>query len=115
MIGPSEAEGGETVKVEVLYTKDCRFWKQAVEDVQAVLRGKGIEAEVVTILVQSQAHAKEVRFLGSPTIRIDDVDIEWDIPENGPYELKPRIYSVEGMDFTSPPREWIDAAIDVLR
>ena len=115
MMGLFEAEGGETMKVEVLYMEGCRFWKQALEDVQTVLRSKGIEAQVVTTPVQSPAHANEAQFLGSPTVRINDVDIEWDIPEDGPYGLKPRTYSVEGMDLSSPPREWIDAAIDALR
>lgn len=103
------------MKVEILYMNGCRFWRQALEDVLTVLRSKGIEAQVITTLVKSATHANQVRFLGSPTIRINDVDIEWDIPEDGPYGLKPRTYSVEGMEFTSPPREWIDAAIDALR
>lgn len=94
--------------------EDCPNWQSALEDVQAVLRGKGKSAEMVLTEVSSQDEAQQLKFLGSPTIRINDTDIEWDVPENGPFGLQGRVYDIEGAILGSPPREWIDAAIDVL-
>ncbi len=102
------------MKVELLYMEDCPNWEHALEDMRHVLIGKGLPDEIVLTKVSSQTKAAELRFLGSPTIRINDTDIEWDIPEDGPFQLTPRSYWVEDAALGSPPREWMDAAIDVL-
>lgn len=102
------------MKIELLYMEGCPHWERALEDIQTVLRGKSVPAEMVLTEVGSQDEAERLKFLGSPTIRINDVDIEWDIPEDGPFELEPRTYLIEDEALNSPPREWIDAAMDVL-
>lgn len=102
------------MKVELLYIDGCPNWERALEDMRHVLIDKGLPDEVVLTKVTSQSEAERLRFLGSPTIRINDTDIEWDIPEDGPFQLAPRTYPVEDIELDSPPREWMDAAIDVL-
>jgi hypothetical protein len=114
LLGHCGRKGCENVKVEILYTEDCPNWQGTLEDVQAVLRGKSKSVEMVLTEVSSQDEAQELKFLGSPTIRINDSDIEWDVPENGPFGLTCRVYDIEGAILGRPPREWIDAAIDVL-
>ncbi len=107
-------KGCENVKVEILYMEDCPNWQHTLEDVQTVLRGKGKSTEMVLTEVSSQDEAQQLKFLGSPTVRINGTDIEWDVPENGPFGLQCRVYAIEGAILNRPPREWIDAAIDVL-
>ena len=102
------------MKIELLYMEGCPHWERTLEDIQTVLRGKSAPSEMVLTEVGSQDEAERLKFLGSPTIRINDVDIEWDIPEDGPFELKPRTYLIEVDALESPPRVWIDAAIVVL-
>jgi hypothetical protein len=114
LLGHCGRKGCENVKVEILYTEDCPNWQGTLEDVQAVLRGKSKSVEMVLTEVGSEDEAQELKFLGSPTIRINDNDIEWDVPENGPFGLTCRVYDIEGAILGRPPREWIDAAIDVL-
>ena len=115
LCGIIEYQGrAEDVKVELLYMEGCPNWERALEDIRHVLIGKGLPGEVILTQVSSQSEAEDLRFLGSPTIRINDTDIEWDIPEDGPFQLTPRTYWVEDVALGSPPREWMDAAIDVL-
>jgi hypothetical protein len=64
------------VRVEVLYVADCPSHAQAVEMLGSVLAGEGILAEIRQVLVRDETMARELRFRGSPTIRIDGRDIE---------------------------------------
>jgi hypothetical protein len=64
------------MKVEVLYFEGCPNHKPAVERVQSVLKQQGITAELVEIEVADAQAAKAVWFLGSPTIRVNGLDID---------------------------------------
>lgn len=64
------------MKVEIFYFEGCPNHKPASERVREVIHEEGISADVDEIEVPNQEAAKEVGFLGSPTIRVDGVDIE---------------------------------------
>jgi hypothetical protein len=65
------------MKVEVLYFEGCPNHKPAVERVQSLIKQQGIDAEVSEIEVpDGEAAAKIVGFLGSPTIRVNGLDID---------------------------------------
>jgi hypothetical protein len=60
------------VKVEVLYVADCPSHPAAVKLVRDVLAAEGITTEVYEVLVRDEQMAGELKFLGSPTIRMMD-------------------------------------------
>jgi mercuric ion transport protein len=64
------------VKVEVLYIADCPNHKPAVERVRDVLRSSGMQEMIQEVEVRSQADAETMRFLGSPTVQINGIDVE---------------------------------------
>ena len=64
------------MKIEVLYFQGCPHHAPAVERVRDVLADEGIVAEVVQIEVPDARMAKLLSFPGSPTLRIDGIDIE---------------------------------------
>jgi hypothetical protein len=64
------------MKVEVFYFEGCPNHKPAVELVKAVMKQQGIAAEVAEIEVPDAEVARAVGFLGSPTIRVDGLDID---------------------------------------
>ena len=64
------------VKVEVLYFKGCPNHQPVVEQVRQVLRSAQINVPVDEIEVTDAAMAQNMGFLGSPSIRIDGLDIE---------------------------------------
>lgn len=64
------------MKIEILYFEGCPNHKPASERVLRVIREEGISANVTEIEVPDEAAAKQFAFLGSPTIRIDGMDIE---------------------------------------
>jgi hypothetical protein len=66
------------MKIEVLYFEDCPNYLPALDRLKTLLREEGLSAEVSGIKVKDAPAAKALRFFGSPTIRINGLDIETD-------------------------------------
>jgi len=66
------------MKIEVLYSPGCPNHLPAVERIEKVLASESLRAEILSVAVQTDAEARELRFPGSPTIRVDGVDVEPD-------------------------------------
>ncbi len=66
------------MKIEILYFRDCPHYPPAVDRLRTVLRQEGVFADVSEIEVKDAAAAKELQFIGSPTIRVNGLDIEAD-------------------------------------
>jgi hypothetical protein len=64
------------VKVEVFYIDGCPNRQPAVERVTQLLREVDLTGNVVEIPVTDPTSAIAARFLGSPTIHINGIDIE---------------------------------------
>ena len=62
--------------IDVLYFHECPNHLPTVERINAVLREEGCRAEVREVLVPSAEAAQRVKFLGSPTVRVNGIDIE---------------------------------------
>ncbi len=62
--------------VEIFYFEGCPNHKPVSQRVRSVIQEEGLSAEVNEIEVPSEAAAKEVGFLGSPTVRVNGLDIE---------------------------------------
>ena len=62
--------------VEVLYFEGCPNHGPAVERVREVLRAERIVDDVKEVEVPDPETAERLRFLGSPTIRVNGVDVE---------------------------------------
>ncbi len=99
------------MKVELYYFDGCPSWKQALENLERALREEGITAEIEIIRVESEADAKAKRFIGSPTIRIDGVDLEGPEAEEKGYGFGCRVYSYAGRYAPFPSVEQIRAAL----
>lgn len=63
------------MRVEVLYVADCPSHPAAVELVKSILLAEGLDSPVHEVLVQDERMAQELRFRGSPTIRINGYDV----------------------------------------
>ena len=98
------------MKVDLLYFDGCPNWKVTQRELEEVLAEHGANEPVNLVYVTSNAHARQLRFLGSPTIRIDERDVEPDTPTEG-FNLECRLYWVNGRPEGSPPRDWIADAV----
>ena len=81
------------MRVSFLYYEDCPSHDLALERLREDIAEEGIPAEVEVVKVESEEQARELHFVGSPTIRVDGKDI--DPPRDSPYALTCRAYRLE--------------------
>jgi len=68
--------------VELLWWEGCPSWTKALEDLRGVMAEVGLDPTRVAVReIDDDAHAEAERFVGSPTIRIDGLDVQ--PPEEG--------------------------------
>jgi hypothetical protein len=99
------------MKIEVLYFDGCPNHKLAVESVRELLREEGVSAEVMEVNVNDASIAQEVRFLGSPSVRVDGQDVEPEARTAREYGMMCRTYSVDRRRERLPSREMLRQAI----
>jgi mercuric ion transport protein len=99
------------MKIEVLYIADCPNHQQVVERVQEVLSSAGIHDTVAQVEVRDTAEAEKWRFIGSPTVRIDGVDIEPEARTVRHFGLGCRSYAEDGRRSGSPSAQLIWRAL----
>ena len=103
------------MKIEVLYFDGCQNDKPAVERVTAVLQEEGITTRVSEVNVHNQVAAQALGFLGSPSIRVNGLDVEPAARSSREYGMMCRTYVVEGRRAGLPSRETICQAIREAR
>jgi len=95
------------MRIEILYFQGCPHYEPTVERVRQVVRAKGLDVDIHAVEVRNEAEAQSLHFLGSPTIRIDGVDIEPSAKERTEFSLSCRMYGASGM----PPSEMVAQAL----
>jgi len=80
------------VKVEVLYVAECPSHPAAVKLVKDVLAAEGVAADIHEVLVKDEGMANDLKFCGSPTIRINGRDVAGDSEKQRSYALSCRLY-----------------------
>lgn len=99
------------IKIEVLYFDGCPNHRNAVERVREVLREENAEAEVVEVNVPDEATAQAVGFLGSPTVRVNGLDVEPSARGSRSFGMMCRTYVDGSARQGAPPKDRIRAAV----
>ena len=81
------------MRVSFLYYEECPSHDLALARLREVMAEEGIPGDVELVKVETEGQARELRFVGSPTIRIDGRDI--DPPSNPRFALTCRVYRLE--------------------
>jgi hypothetical protein len=98
------------MRVSFLYYEECPSHEQALERLREVMAEEDISSEVEVFEVETEDQARELRFVGSPTIRVDGQDI--DPPGDARYGLACRAYSLEDDRISPlPSRDMIRRAL----
>jgi hypothetical protein len=80
------------VHVELLYWDGCPSHPRALADLREAMRELALDPQAIEVRrIDTEEQAARERFVGSPTIRIDRVDIS--DPGEEPYGLTCRIYN----------------------
>jgi hypothetical protein len=98
------------VKVELLFFDGCPGYEELLPSLQRLAAGAGAPVEVRR--VETPEQAETLRFLGSPTVRIDGRDVEPGAETRSDYGLKCRLYRDASGGHSRVPREaWLQAAL----
>lgn len=77
--------------VEFLYWDGCPSHPRALADLRAAMTDMALDPSTVVVReIHTPAEAQRERFVGSPTIRVDGVDVQ--PPRDEPFGLTCRIY-----------------------
>lgn len=99
--------------IEVLYTEDCPFWREVTETIEEILKESKIKAVVKRVKVSGEDEAKRLRFPGSPTVRINGVDVDPMFKETTG-AIGCRVYMYQGKMYEFPPKDMIAKAVKRL-
>lgn len=102
------------MKVEVLFLEGCPNHAPTTALVREALQLRGVTAEVTEVEIFSAQQAAELRFLGSPTVRINGTDIEPEARKSTAYAFGCRTYTDQGARSGTPSRVTLMRAIDAI-
>src|SRR5216683_421255 len=99
------------MKVQLFYFDGCPNHPPALERLKHMLRQEGLPEHVEEINVTSPEQAQALAFLGSPTIKINGMDVEPAARASQAYAMACRTYRNEGKQEGQPDEEMIRAAV----
>ena len=95
------------MRVEILYFEGCPNHRPTVELVRRSIDECGVSAQLKEVKVRDDEDARRLRFLGSPTVRVNGVDVEPDAEARRDYAIGCRVYEENGI----PSRDLVVAAL----
>ena len=96
------------MRVEILWFEGCPNHERARSVVQSVLDARGLRIPIASVRIEDDAAARALKFPGSPTVRIDGIDVEPAFIDSGDYSLRCRLYRTgEGLRGLPEPA-WIE-------
>jgi hypothetical protein len=98
-------------RIEVLTFDGCPNAQAAHVLVDRVVADLGVEAEVASIRVPDVDAVERLRFLGSPSIRVDGIDVEPGAAGRTGYALACRVYATASGPSNLPDEGWLRAAL----
>jgi len=97
------------MKIELLYFDSCPSWQIALETLNSALREERITETVNVMEIMNDEQAGQEKFLGSPSIRINGIDLWFEQREN--YSLSCRVYATPEGVKGSPTVEMLRSKI----
>jgi hypothetical protein len=99
------------MKIELLYFEGCPSYAELLPRLRELIASEGIQDEVQLRRVETPEEAERERFLGSPTVRIDGLDVDPTAEDRDDFGMECRLYRTEEGLARTPPDPWIRAAL----
>lgn len=95
------------MKIELFYFDGCPSYEAFLPRLRGLLAQAGVDAPVKQRRMESDVDAQQERFLGSPTVRVDGVDVDSGAADRIDFGVKCRLYpTAQGLQGT-PPDSWV--------
>ncbi len=95
--------------IEVLFFKGCPNHEPTLALAREVVSELGLDVEIREVEIHDEMDALRRQFLGSPSVRVDGVDIEPGAAERTEYAFGCRVYGAGGV----PPKDYLLRALQV--
>ncbi len=103
------------MRIELLFFDGCPNHEAFLPVLRRLLDRAGVHAQVLERRVESEEAAEAARFLGSPTLRVDGVDVDPAAGARDDFGLKCRLYATRAGLRGMPTEEDVLAALDRAR
>lgn len=100
-----------TRRVELLWFADCANHPAARRMLEEVIAELAPGTPIIDVDASDPVAAERLRFPGSPTIRVDDRDVDPTYADPGDYTPRCRLYRTRDGLRGLPERRWIEAAL----
>lgn len=100
------------MKAELLYFDGCTAYQTALKHLKEVIREKKLDAAVKMIKIEGDQQALASRFLGSPSIRINGLDIQPGAEKIKDFSMRCRLYLEDDAVSEWPSKKMIRSAIE---
>lgn len=101
----------KTIKIDILFIRGCPGYKYVKKYIEEIVTDESIYAEINLIQIEKEEDARNLHFIGSPTVRVNGEDVEKGFIDTKDYGLKSRIYYIDGKPFYYPSKSMILNAI----
>lgn len=81
------------MKIEFLYSKATGRGKEAEEALKQAIEATELNIDVIYTEISDSEEAKTKKFLGSPSIRVEGIDVEYGDREPDEYQAGTRYYN----------------------
>jgi len=98
-------------RIEIMMFEGCPHVDEVLERTRSAAAAAGVPTDVAVVRIGSLAEAIERRFLGSPTVRVDGVDVEPAARGRLDFGVQCRLYQLGHRFEGAPPVAWIAAAL----
>ena len=78
------------MKIDLIYFEGCPSWQDGLENLKVALHRLTLTAEINLQRVNTDAEAARLQFLGSPSFRVDGIELWQEQREQ--YSLSCRVY-----------------------
>ena len=92
--------------IEIVYFEGCPNHRGLEDRVRALLAESGVEMPISLRRIDSDEQAADERFLGSPTIRVNGLDVDPTADGRDSYGLMCRVYVTDDGVRGTPRDEW---------
>jgi hypothetical protein len=99
------------VRVEILGLEDCPYLEPTLALVERAIAETGVSARIELVLVTNEPQAHLKRFLGSPTVRVDGLDVEPGAGDIEDFGVGGRLYRTDRGISGWPDEEWVRDAL----
>jgi hypothetical protein len=98
-------------RLEVLFFDGCPNADLAASRARDAIEAAAVAVPVILVRVLDEDDARRLRFLGSPTVRVDGEDVDPVAATRDDFGMQCRIYRVGDRVEGAPPVEWIATAL----